>query len=738
MEMSHMIADASQSLQLPLPPRIITVSDLLYTCLRLRASPDEFSRYLNELLTTSPMESQLVCDNLIQRPHTVCPDPLHIQYIVSAVSYSPPIVSLPPLLTTLQKAPLDLRIDVLRALTPVVTKSWTPNSPQDVAQLVLGLASYLDEITATSNIFLEPVPIVNEALRDVVAGFVSALTENVNVDKSFGYGVGKEHWTAFESSLGPFIDYLRVINKPLGDDLAQKAKKFMSSGDQKMRPSTSTIEAEPKPPSGKLPWMGCMLERRPKFGSQDFTAKVDEVFSTQSSDSAICNLVSAAFESLSFCAMTHDHTRVTLWKYFIVNRLPAIFQKHISETPGSSLEYSLRRPLFMIDENALAIVNTRAANDIDVMFSAPTTPYDVRHEFLKSMAQLGLVSFAGVDRILGRNGGDLQSAENFEKPLVAEEMITSLLHMDYYEFENYIRQFVTDVETMGCLSQGAAVDVMAELLSLLSVQRETLKLRVLAQEIALSTVTMNIMLLYRDPYEIIRPLITCLDTWSYEDESNFQDNYTDFGLILLLVCSFYYHFQLDLAEMGPFNENSFCMRYLTSSGVGHPIDSLGQERSDLLGGWIMGLFDMNGISDDMMRSCSPMDYALLVPTIFQQSVAACNRNFMDVDTLKGGLEYFLQPFLLPSVVGALHWLANDLWTLRDFDIPLQILQALIIPQFLSDEARPIHKIVLRIGGLSIYNIIQEILRKATQLPDTINFNSIMDTLSPHVQFRKGL
>ncbi|KAK9386265.1 mediator complex, subunit Med5 [Lipomyces mesembrius] len=461
---------------------------------------------------------------------------------------------------------------------------------------------------------------------------------------------------------------------------------------------------------------------------------------TRSPDSAIGNLVSAAFECLSFCAMKQDQTRIILWKCFIVNRLPLIFQKHLSGVRGSSFEYSLRRPLFTIDENALVIVNARAANEIDVMFSAPTTPYDVRHEFLKSMAQLGLIDSAASDRILGRNSDDLHNEANMEKPLDVEEMIASLLEMDSFEVETVIRQFVADVETMGCLRQGATVNVMVELISLWSAQKETYKLRLLAQEIALSTAAMNIMLLYRDPYEILQPLITCVDSWNYEDESmiDFQDNYTDFGLILLLICSFYYHFQLDLGEIGSLNGNSFCMRYLMSSGVAHPIESLGQERSDLLGGWIMGLFDTNGISDDMIRSCSPMDYTLLVPTIVQQSVAACNRNFMDVDTLKGGLEYFLQPFLLSSVVGALHWIAHELWTLREFDIPLQILQALIIPQFLSDEARPIHKIVLRIGGLPVYNIIQEILRNATQLPDTINFNGIMDTLTPHLQFRKEL
>ncbi|KAK9332769.1 hypothetical protein V1520DRAFT_334258, partial [Lipomyces starkeyi] len=233
MQSSLVVADATQSLQQPVPQRIITVSELLYTCLRLRATSDEFSRFLKDLTTTSLVESQLVYDNLINAPYTVCPDPLHIQYILSAVSCSPPIVSLPPLLTTLQTARLDLRLDVLQALTPVV-KTWTPSSRKELGELVLILTSYLDETTTTSsNLFMdviEPVPVVNEGLRDVVAGFITALAENANVEKMFTYGVGKEQWTVFESSLGSFVADLRVTNKPLGENLAQKTKTFMSGG----------------------------------------------------------------------------------------------------------------------------------------------------------------------------------------------------------------------------------------------------------------------------------------------------------------------------------------------------------------------------------------------------------------------------------------------------------------------------------------------------------------------------
>lgn len=82
---------------------------------------------------------------------------------------------------------------------------------------------------------------------------------------------------------------------------------------------------------------------------------------------------------------------------------------------------------------------------------------------------------------------------------------------------------------------------------------------------------------------------------------DFQDNYTDFGLILLLVCAFYYHFKLDIFELGDLGETSFIRKYLTSSGTAYPAEMLGEENLDLLGGWITALFDTNGISDELMK-----------------------------------------------------------------------------------------------------------------------------------------
>ncbi|KAK9469944.1 mediator complex subunit Med5-domain-containing protein [Lipomyces arxii] len=662
-----------------------------------------------------------------------------MSYIVCAVLSDPPVLSLARLLSALHSTEITFKIDILLALTPAISLSWQPQSSKSVNELMMAICQYLDEIiTSSANIFLDADDMsaaVNETFWDVVAGFILAVAENPSVDKLFRFALASDEQQTFQNSLVQFIAHLRIANETLGDNLATATQKFMSdTNSQTVLPVE--IKNEPqKASSGKMTWMESMVTRHLKFGYSEFSEKIQDVFNEQTSEAAIANLVSASFECLTKCALAQDQARVFLWKTFIMNRLPLIFQQYLISVPSSTFEYALRRPLLSIDDDALAIINSRPANEIDLIFAVPSVPYDVRLEFLKSLVQVGLIDYAAADRVLG---GIIADSGDVAEPIAvnASDLMTTLTSS--YDTESAVKQFVADIENLGCLGQSVAVDVIAELLSVWPGQKETYKLKILTQEIAMNTTVMNIILVYKDPYELLRPLIVCLDTWSYEDESNFQENYAEFGMTLLFVCSFYFHFDLDLKKMGTFGENSFCFKYLTASGTAHPIEALGQESLDILGGWIISLFDTNGISDDMMRSCSPMDYALLVPTILQQSVAACNRNSMDIETLKGGIEYFLHPFLLFSAVGALHWLAHDLWTLHDLDITLQILQALVNPQFLSDESRPIHKIVLQVSSLPVYNIIHNILRSILHVSDSINLNGIMDTLTPYLQFRKGL
>ncbi|KAK9446463.1 mediator complex, subunit Med5 [Limtongia smithiae] len=763
-------------------------TELLRTCLRRRVPADQFAKYMREAVARTNVPSPVLCRSVVHPLFTTFPDPLHLQYLAAlctnSASSQPLPQLLPGLLASLLACDLEFRVEALLALTHVVSpeasrrptttaSSTTPATAAAATELAAVLAVYIAiVITSNETTGVQDDAVSSEAARDIVAQFLIALSSNTTFRNAYTSTVHKDKssWDDYLTALGQLISYLYVTNLPLAQKLEASTKQWRASASQftpTPAPQNSQIGAIVDSGSEqKLPWMEEMLSgRRPRFGSPKFTALFSGVFRTHSADAAIALVVAAAFDALSACAMAQDATRVALWKTFIVNRLPLLLCDALvsppadgdsgaptvvvrSLVPTATVEYALRRPLLMINENALAIVNAASENDIDVMFAtsgSQSAPYDMRYEFLKALASVGVIESAAVDRVLG---GGKEGGEGYElnggkqdSGLASVDEMTSAL-VDAYDFEAAVKQFISDVDGLGCLRQSAAIDAIVGLLATWPAQRETYKLRILAQEIALNTTTMNIMLVYRDPYEILLPLVECLDRWTYEDESNFQDNYTDFGVILLLICSFYYHFNLELSEFSEqqLSVTSFCRKYLTSNGTAHPIELLTPDLSDLLGGWIMGLYDTNGISDELMRSCTPMDYALLVPTIVQQSVEACNRNLLDIDTLKGGLEYFFQPFLLAPAVGALHWLAHHLWTLHDVDVPLQILQALVLPQSLSDEAVPIYKLVLRIGARPAITIVKELLRKAGQqpLPDTVDFVNIIDVLTPHLEFCKGL
>lgn len=67
-------------------------------------------------------------------------------------------------------------------------------------------------------------------------------------------------------------------------------------------------------------------------------------------------------------------------------------------------------------------------------------------------------------------------------------------------------------------------------------------------------------------------------------------------------------------------------------------EDLTQHENKLLGGWIRGLFETEGISDELMSMCSPKEFHLLVATLFDQSLKACQFKFLALDTLRGGFE----------------------------------------------------------------------------------------------------
>ena len=130
----------------------------------------------------------------------------------------------------------------------------------------------------------------------------------------------------------------------------------------------------------------------------------------------------------------------------------------------------------------------------------------------------------------------------------------------------------------------------------------------------------------------------------------YQPVYEEFGYILLLVLAIVHRYKLTATDLGLQNEDSFVTNLLRRGSVSQKIENLTADQDKQLGDWIRGIFEVDGgINDDIMASCPPQDFYLLVPTLFSQSVSACSANIMDMETLKGGLECRLCfPLLLPT------------------------------------------------------------------------------------------
>ncbi|KAK9479929.1 mediator complex subunit Med5-domain-containing protein [Lipomyces japonicus] len=721
--------------EMQIDSKSISVKDVLAGCLQRRVNENDFTIVLAEYLSSVEIEQRTVCRELLEAPYTSFIDPLHIAYIVAAIEKIP-IVSLFHILQSAResKQNTELQSHLLKSLTFIVGQ-WNTKVSSLVAELLSVVTFYINDlVNGAGGVFNEPTSLSSNHYKASLADFVIALQKNDNIVQIYKSSISEDKRTTFLQSVNSLVQFLHGSNQVLADSLSESTARLTDGDKRRLAISAAPITTPVHNPI--ILWME-MLDKRPYFGSLEFEDRLDFLLKKQNSETVLSELTTSSLSCLFNAVIKQDQGKFALWQIFITNKLPLVFQARFQNIPSSTIERALRHPLLSADETALNLVNTAAGNDIDAMFStSQVAPYDVRREFLKSLVHLGLIDAGAIDRILG--AGLVNNEQIFDdQSLPVEEIVNSLLVDDSYETN--LKFIIDEVEKSGLLKQVSSIEVLCLLLSKWCEQKETYKLQFLAQEIFLNTTLMNIILVYKDPYEILLPVITLLDGWVYEDEENFQENYIEFGSLFLLLSSFYYHFSLDVRQFQTNLSNSTCIRYLMSSGTAYPVEQLEQDQSDLLGGWIMALYDTNGISDELMRSCSPIEYVSIVPTIFQQSVSASNRNVLDVETLKGGLEYFLQPFLLPAVVGALHWLTNYIWTLRDFSVSLQIVHFFVLPPSISEQAEPFHRAILRICALPIYNAIQEIIPRLQSTPSVnVDVNDIINALMPHLQFRKGV
>ncbi|KAL4921184.1 mediator of RNA polymerase II transcription subunit 5 [Aspergillus aurantiobrunneus] len=433
-------------------------------------------------------------------------------------------------------------------------------------------------------------------------------------------------------------------------------------------------------------------------------------------------IITASFDVLSNAMYRNESSRTMLiFRSFLVNKLPPFFAAMLAAS-------MVTLPMEVCISHALSRIDPNTFPSFSQMFSMQgnTALSDVRQEFLFSCASHKLIPESSIERLLGENPMQtLPVGGSFVK----DELVAQISsHHERAE------QLISDIEsTEG--NAGAIVGAITQVMHNLCIHKETMTLKNICNSLSRRPQSLDIMLLFRSPKQILQPLCALLDTWHWdEDQGESQPVYDEFGSILLLVLTFKYRYDLRPFDLGITSSNSFILKLIERGSSSQKLDELSEKQNKNLGEWIAALFIAEGISEDTMSACSPQEFYMLVSTLFRQSLGACEAGKLEFDTLKGGFEYLLEPFLLPSLVVALTWLGNYIWeSEQDPTIPLKTLQSLVAPSSISGEAREIHLTVLNITARTLEEQLKDFRARHPAHPE---IKPILDALEPCLSFQR--
>jgi mediator of RNA polymerase II transcription subunit 5 len=168
-----------------------------------------------------------------------------------------------------------------------------------------------------------------------------------------------------------------------------------------------------------------------------------------------------------------------------------------------------------------------------------------------------------------------------------------------------------------------------------------MSLKLLCGQLVQKPLSLDVLLLFERLPTVLEPLCQLLDNWHYdEDQGEYQPVYEEFGAIMLLVLAFAYRYKLSGADMGIQSPDSRVAQIISRAHVSRQIQDLTEQENQHLGGWVHGLFDSEagGLGDDLMSSCPPQDFYLLIATLFQNIVVAYGDGYLTDESLKSGIE----------------------------------------------------------------------------------------------------
>ncbi|KAI1814973.1 mediator complex subunit Med5 [Poronia punctata] len=403
------------------------------------------------------------------------------------------------------------------------------------------------------------------------------------------------------------------------------------------------------------------------------------------------DLILASFDVLANAVFRNEgHKTGHLLRSYLINKLPLLLV-----TLSGSM-FAPLTPQYCITE-ALSQVDTNAFPTLSAMFEESrnnnnTFTENVRQEFCFACCLHGLIPESSIEGLLGEI--TLQTL-----PQDGRQVKETLVDRCIADPER-INDLVRDIDNMDG-NVGSVCQALIELIGRLCANKETMSLKLMCTQLVKKPFSLDVMLLFGQASVILQPLCELLDNWVYDDDQGeYHPVYEEFGAILLLVLAFVHRYNLSALELGIRSADSFVAKLLKQGQLSRPFDELTEAEKNHLDGWIQGLFDTEtgNLGDELMSSCPPQDFYLLVPTLFHNIKLAYGCKWLSDEDLKTGVEYMVDTLLLPSLVVAITYMSNQLWIENEPDqkAAIRIFQLILLNKKGSDEAQTMLSAVLNI------------------------------------------
>ncbi|KAF2709359.1 Med5-domain-containing protein [Pleomassaria siparia CBS 279.74] len=437
-------------------------------------------------------------------------------------------------------------------------------------------------------------------------------------------------------------------------------------------------------------------------------------------------LITAAFDVLANAMYRSESTQTMfLLKSFLVNQIPLLLTQLTPSIYPITSELCITQALSHIDPNAFPAFS----QGFDDIMGGNNSLSDVRQDFLNACLLHGLLPANAIERLLGEAPMVGPPETRYNKKYLLNQC------KDNFDKVNMLIEELDNLDG----NVGAVVGAVTEFISHLCDTQMTMYLKTICNLLSKKPQALDVMLQFTSPASILRPLCQFLDEWRYDgDQGEYQPVYDEFGAILVLIMAFVHRFDLSYHDLG-ITHDSFVAQLLERGHHSIPPDELTEEQGRQLGSWLRGFFDSDkeGLSNEVFASCQPRDFYLIVPTLFSQTVMACSADVLSLDSVKGGLEYLHETFLLPSLVGGLTWMSCHALkqTHQDLDVLMQIFHKLIRSAPTSGDAQAMHSTIMSIVSSRLEKCFGTLKRRH---PSRTDIEPLRDAIKGNLSYERSI